>query len=63
MLTNTYQHGYIDALQGRQRILGSEEYRMGYMEGECALRTSRKLELAVLGTIVFVTAFVIACLA
>jgi hypothetical protein len=30
MMLNTFEHGYSDALNGRQCVLGSDEYVKGY---------------------------------
>lgn len=51
MMNNTYEHGYYDAVSGRQRVLGSDEYREGYVTGQRYMRSQKAIELVIAGII------------
>lgn len=42
MFLNTYEHGYHDAISGKQRVYGSTQYRQGYHEGEISKARQRR---------------------
>ncbi|MBD9544274.1 hypothetical protein IB276_33045 [Ensifer sp. ENS04] len=49
MFHNTFEHGYSDAVCGKQRVLGSDEYHAGYAKGVRYAKSQRAIELAALG--------------
>ena len=59
-MRNTMEHGYHDAIAGRQRVLGSDDYREGYNMGFRYMKGQKAIELALLaitGGVVLVSAF------
>lgn len=54
MFTNTYQHGWDDAIHKRPKPVGmSSEYRDGYMAGERYCIKERTVELIAVGALAF----------
>lgn len=51
MFKNTFEHGWSDAVHGKQRILGSQAYTEGYDRGVRHMTKQRAIELTILGLI------------
>jgi hypothetical protein len=51
MFWNTFEHGYSDAVHGKQRALGSKDYREGFDRGVRYMKSQKALELAMIGIV------------